>query len=244
MEETLAAMRRYNVVLAVVAGSLEQLEKWEAAAPGRIMPAEFFDQDANISLDSVRALFRTRKLAVLAEVATQYAGLSPSDTFLEPYFALAEELDIPVGIHMGPGPAGTAYFLPMGRKYRATLSNPLLLEDVLLRHPRLRIYVMHAGWPMLDEMIHLLYSHPQVYADLGVIDWLIPRKEFHFYLRRLVDAGFGKRLMFGTDQIIWPQALGIAVESIETADFLTEEERRDIFCNNAAHFFRLANMCG
>jgi hypothetical protein len=39
----------------------------------------------------------------------QYSGLAPNDPGLEPYFALAEELDVPVGIHVGLGPPGAAY---------------------------------------------------------------------------------------------------------------------------------------
>ncbi|HUE89225.1 MAG TPA: amidohydrolase family protein [Vicinamibacterales bacterium] len=152
-------------------------------------------------------------------------------------FALAEELDVPVGIHMGPGAPGDAYF---GRpKYNSLLANPLLLEEVLLRHPKLRVYVMHAGYPFLDEMIMLLYSHPQLYVDIAVLNWYHPRRDFHRYLRGLVEAGFSKRIMFGTDFVVWPDAIPIAIESIETADFLTNEQRRDIFYNNAARFLRL-----
>jgi predicted TIM-barrel fold metal-dependent hydrolase len=44
---------------------------------------------------------------------------------------------------------------------------------------------------------------------------LIPREAFHDYLKRLVRAGFGKRLMFGSDQMIWPETIGMAVEAIE-----------------------------
>jgi predicted TIM-barrel fold metal-dependent hydrolase len=79
----------------------------------------------------------------------------------------------------------------------------------------------------------------QVYADLAVINWIPPRQEFHDYLHRLVQAGLGKRLMFGSDQMIWPEAIGMAIESIASANFLTEEQKRDIFYNNAARFLRL-----
>ena len=125
-------------------------------------------------------------------------------------FALAEELDIPVSIHIGLSKPGIAY--DASPKYRAALSNPLLLEEVLIRHPKLRIYVMHAGWPMSDQMVGLMWAHPQVYVDTGAIDWALPRKEFHAYLRRLVEAGFGKRIMFGSDQMVWPETIGMAVE--------------------------------
>jgi predicted TIM-barrel fold metal-dependent hydrolase len=119
------------------------------------------------------------------------------------------------------------------------LSNPLVLEEVLVKHPKLRLYVMHAGWPMLNEMLGLLYAHPQVYVDVAVLNWALPRAEFHTYLRRLVEAGFVKRIMFGSDQMVWPEAVGWAVESVESAAFLTSEQKRDIFYNNAARFFRL-----
>jgi predicted TIM-barrel fold metal-dependent hydrolase len=98
---------------------------------------------------------------------------------------------------------------------------------------------MHAGWPLGDEMIALLYNHPQVYVDIGVIDWFIPREEFYRYLRRLVEAGFGKRILFGSDQMIWPEALERAIQTVQSASFLTAEQKRDIFFNNAVRFFRL-----
>ena len=98
---------------------------------------------------------------------------------------------------------------------------------------------MHAGYPYLQETIAIMHIYPQVYADLGAIDWRRPRGEFHEYLRALVRAGFGKRLMFGSDQMVWPEGIGMAVEGIESASFLTEEQKRDIFYNNAVRFLRL-----
>ena len=82
---------------------------------------------------------------------------------------------------------------------RARNHHPLALEDVLVRHPRLRVYVMHAGYPMLDEMQALLYAHPQVYVDVAAIVWYMPREGFYRYLEALVDAGFAERVMFGSD---------------------------------------------
>ena len=45
--------------------------------------------------------------------------------------------------------------------------------------------------------------------------------------------------MFGSDQMIWPDAVGMAIEGVESADFLTKEQKRDIFYNNAVRFLRL-----
>jgi uncharacterized protein len=47
-------------------------------------------------------------------------------------------------------------------------------------------------------------------------------------------------VLFGSDQMVWPEALEVAIQSIETADFLTAEQKRDILYNNAARFLRLS----
>lgn len=59
------------------------------------------------------------------------------------------------------------------------------------------------------------------------------------YLHRLVEAGFANRIMFGSDQMVWPKTLEIAIEVIQDAPFLTVEQKRDIFYNNAARFLKL-----
>ena len=85
-----------------------------------------------------------------------------------------------------------------------------------------------------------MYRYPEVYGDLSTGTWIYPRETFHAYLKGLMDAGLGKRLMFGSDQMQWPEAIDDAVEAIESAPFLTEEQKRDIFYNNAARFLRLS----
>jgi hypothetical protein len=77
-------------------------------------------------------------------------------------------------------------------------------------------------------------------VDIAVIDFALPPKEFHYYLKRIVNAGFGNRVMFGSDQMVWPETLEIAIQRIEEAAYLSEEQKRDIFYNNAARFLNLS----
>ncbi len=241
MSKTLEALRRYNIVKAVTSGLLDVVEQWRAADPERIIGAPAFPITAGRTawppLEELRSGYRTGKLGALGEITAQYVGISPSDPALEPYFALAEELDIPVGIHLGMSFPGVTYSgYP---DFRLRLGNPLLLEELLNRHPKLRVYIMHGGHPYLQETIAVLNLYPQVYADIAVINWIRPREEFHEYLRALMRSGFGKRIMFGSDQMRWPEAIGMAIEGIESAEFLTEKQKRDIFYNNAVRFLRL-----
>ena len=153
---------------------------------------------------------------------------------LDPYFTLAEELNLPVLIHtLGIGP-----YVP---GFRCAAGNPLLLEDVLVRHQKLRLYVENAGYPYQEEMMAMMYQYPQLYADVSTITWVIPRTAFYDYLKALIRAGLGKRLMFGSDQMVWPEKIGVAVDAILQAPFLTDEQKRDILYNNAACFLRLSD---
>jgi hypothetical protein len=237
MRQTIEVLERRNIT-AVTSGPL--LEQWRKAGGNRIIPALgfAFSQKPVPTPAQVRQWFSQKRYAVFAEVGIQYDGLSPSDPKFEPYLAVAESLDVPVGIHIGTGPPGAVYLGFSG--YRARLHSPLLIEDALVRHPKLRVYIMHAGWPMLDDLLAVLWAHPQVHLDVGAIAFALPRKEFHRYLQRIVEAGFGSRVMFGSDQMNWPKAIEVSIDAIETAPFLTANQKRAILYDNAARFLRLS----
>ena len=245
-KKVLAEMRRLNVVRGVVSGGsgdrIAAALAWRTADPNVIIAGAGIRGSEDTPLPPIEALkkaFQTGQLGVLGEVTAEYAGATLSDPRYEPYLALAEELDIPVALHTGTGPPGIS-FDPCCRGFRVALGNPILIEDALNRHPKLRVNLMHAGWPFLQETIAILFEYPNVYADLGAADWLLPRAEFHAYLGALMRAGFGKRILFGSDQMYWPEGIGLAIEGVESAPFLSKEEKRDIFYNNAVRFLKLS----
>ena len=240
IKEVVAEMERLNVT-AVVFGDPKSVQKWKDAAPGRVIPGTSFNEGmtpgARVPLDQLRKDFSQDGFKVMGEIGLQYEGLSPSDPSVDQYFALAEELDIPVAIHMGTGGSGRANIaMP---KFRGSMGNPLLLEELLARHPKLRVQVMHAGYPMIDNMLTLLQANSHVYVDVAGLIWSYPLKEVNRYIQRLVDAGFEDRVMFGTDQFQWPKLMAYSISIIQNADYLTPEQKRDILYNNAARFLRL-----
>lgn len=239
-DATIAAARRGQIT-GVLSGPPDLVDAWTQAAPGIFLPgyALGVGERGGPSLMDMRTRHADGRLRVLAEVGTQYAGIAPDDARLEPYWALAEELDIPVGIHIGPGPPGVIYLGARG--YRAALHSALTLEPVLVKHPKLRVYVMHAGFPMLDDMLAVLYAHPQVYVDTGVIVFTQSRAAFYRYLQAMVEAGFAKRVMFGSDQMVWPGVIERSIAVINEAPFLTAGQKRDILYDNAARFLRLSS---
>lgn len=239
MRESLAALHQFNIRRAVTSGGLDRVSEWRAADPARVIPAIQFAGERPRDVEEYRRLFLADAFRIFAEVGTQYRGVDASDPRYEPYFALAEELDIPIGIHLGQGPPAAARF-PGYETYRARLTSPFQLEEVLQKHPRLRIYVMHYASPLVDEMIAMMFTYPNLYVDISCNNWGFPRAQFHDELKRMVDAGFEKRIMWGSDQMIWPGAIAEGIEAVETAPFLNEAQKRDIFYNNAARFLRLS----
>jgi hypothetical protein len=238
MRATLKEMRRCHIVKAVASGPLPVVLRWKSAEPELIIGGAYFDEVTSLlDVERLRQHFMAGQLGVLGELVAQHAGLTLADPLFEPYLALAEKLDVPVGVHTGLGPEGIPY--TCCPQFRVSYGNPVSFEEVLLEHPKLRLYIMHGGWPFLEETKAIMSVYPQVYADLAVIDWIIPREEFHEYLRGLIRAGLGKRVMFGSDQMVWPEAIGMAIEGIESAPFLSQEQKRDIFYNNAARFLKL-----
>jgi predicted TIM-barrel fold metal-dependent hydrolase len=99
---------------------------------------------------------------------------------------------------------------------------------------------MHAAWPMIDELLALMWVHPHVYVDISSLITDLSRPAFSSYLKKIIEAGFGNRVMYGSDQMIWPELLEIGIQTIEKADYLSAQQKRNILYNNAARFLQLS----
>ncbi|MEQ8359574.1 MAG: amidohydrolase family protein [Cytophagales bacterium] len=233
-KQVLERFKKYHIVKAVVTDG----ERWIDDAPDEILIA-----GAHKRIASLQKQFDEGKLRVIAEMAPFYAGIKASDSSQLPYFELAQKLDIPVGFHVLPGgPNAGIHIMPeMLGGMRAHNANPIQLEEVLVNFPKLKLYIMHGGWPYTEDVKALMYAHPNLYVDVAVINWILPKEECYKYIKDLVDAGFEKRIMYGSDQMVWPQTIDVGIETINSADFLTLEQKENIFYNNAAEFLGLSD---
>ena len=242
MARSLAIMKERHVVLGIVSGSaLADVEAWDAAAPDRIMKGISVDDPTRfMAPQDLDRLFREKRLDAFGEVAAQYAGYSPSDPAFDAYWTVAAKHGMPVGIHTGGAPPGTPY--SCCPKFRLALGDPLLLEDMLVKYPKLKVYVMHAGgfFPQNALMLMTMYQH--VYVDISTLTWtpiagdLLEPFLIEAKRRRLLD-----RVMFGSDQMRWPEAIALAIDRVNRLSFLSVEEKKDIFYDNAAKFLGLTD---
>lgn len=131
--QTLSSVQLFNIVKAVVSGDHEAVLRWRRESPEKILVGYQIVDPSKVDIAFLRREHAAGRLDAIAEVEPQYEGIRPDDPRLEPIFALAEELDIPLGLHMHPSYPGAAY--RGAPKMRAANGDPLLLEDVLVRHP-------------------------------------------------------------------------------------------------------------
>jgi predicted TIM-barrel fold metal-dependent hydrolase len=241
MTRSLDIMKKRNVVLGIVSGpSVAAAESWDVAAPGRILKGISVD-DPSVFMkpEELDRLFREEKLDVFGEIAAQYAGYSPSDPAFDVYWTVAEKHRVPVGIHTGGGPPRTPY--TCCPKFRLKLGDPLLLEDLLVKHPTLKVYVMHAGGFFPENALMLMTMYPHVYVDIGALSWTpIAGDLLEPFLREAKRRRMLDRVMFGSDQMLWPEAIALAIDRVNGLDFLTAVEKRQIFYDNAARFLGLS----
>jgi hypothetical protein len=241
LHATLQAMNENNIVKAVVSGPLDYVNKWRSAAPDRFIASPLFPFPGMATLPAIPLLkrkYQSGEFGAMGEITGAWAGLAPDSETLKPYFALAEELDLPVGIHTGGiYAAARNHCCPDAD---SALGNPVLLHQMLARYPKLRLYLMHAGnLSFYQETIDLMRKYPHLHAELSLQNWMWPREKFQANLKRFVDAGLVDRLMFGSDQMVWPGAIGAGIANITSASFLTESQKQDILYNNAIRFLRL-----
>lgn len=233
-DKTLEKFRKHNIVKAVVING----HSWFDDIPESVLIGGI-DKE----IEALRNQYQEGGLQVIAEMAPFYEGILADDPSIAPYFELAQELNIPVGFHIFPGGPNYGFHLmpEMLGGMRTFNANPLQLENVLVKYPDLKLYIMHGGWPYVEDIKALMYAHPNVYIDIAVLNWILPQEEFNSYLKSLINAGFGNRIMFGSDQMVWPDTIDVAVETVNSADFLTMEQKKNIFYNNAAKFLGLTD---
>ena len=228
-------LKKYNIVKAVVStiGGENRVDE-----DGILIPGYFTNQPPSDTL-VFKKLIETGKLKVFGEIGAIYGGYTLSNPKFEPYLDICERYDIPVAVHTGGGPPNITY--RCCPNFRLKLGDPFTIEDVLARHPKLRIYIMHAGEVFYENALRLMLQYSQLYADLGVILWVHeqPMDYAEKFLKKAKKYGLIDRIMYGSDQMVWPHAIEKSIKQLNSYDFLTEEDKRKIFYDNAANFLNL-----
>ncbi|MGZ8558072.1 MAG: amidohydrolase family protein [Chitinophagaceae bacterium] len=240
--ETYEALKKFNIVKAVVSGTVKSVDDWKAKdTDNRIRRGIMINYPSDDGMDSVKFenLINTGKTEAFGEVGAYYSCTTLSDDIWQPYLRICEKYDIPIAVHTGNGDPGGTY--SSSPKARLSLGDPYLSEDVLVKYRNLRIYIMHSGEDWHEHALRLMAYNPQLYSDPGAMLWVEPLTQRYArdFLMNAKQAGYLDRVMFGSDQMTWPYAIKKSIDYLNSLDFLSKEDKQNIFYNNAARFLRL-----
>ncbi|NEA36163.1 amidohydrolase family protein [Streptomyces sp. SID13031] len=120
-------------------------------------------------------------------------GFSPDDRMAYPLYEVLEEFGVPALFHTGQTGIGAG--LPGGGGIRLKYSNPLLVDDVAVDFPELRIILAHPSFPWQDEALAIATHKPHVYIDLS--GW--SPKYFPPQLVKYANSLLKDKVLFGSD---------------------------------------------
>ncbi|GAA0579789.1 4-hydroxyphenyl-beta-ketoacyl-CoA hydrolase [Paractinoplanes ferrugineus] len=127
-------------------------------------------------------------------------GFAPDDRMAYPLYEAIEELGVPALFHTGQTGIGAG--LPGGGGIRLRYSNPMLVDDVAVDFPELRIILAHPSFPWQDEALAVATHKPYVYIDLS--GW--SPKYFPPQLVRYANTLLQDKVLFGSDYpVLTPQ---------------------------------------
>jgi predicted TIM-barrel fold metal-dependent hydrolase len=142
------------------------------------------DADAVEQLDDAVKRLGLRGL----KVGPIYQDIHPQDERFLALMARAEALGVPVLIHQG-----TTFCSNVSLE----LANPILLQPIALKFPKLRMLIAHMGHPWIAETLVLIRKHPHFYSDISALYY----RPWQFYnaLVMAMEYGVLDKLLFGTD---------------------------------------------
>ncbi len=235
LQQTIQKMNRHKIEFAVICGTIESIERY-TKADKRFIPGYQDYEDTLMPVKQFEEYVQSGKIKVFGEVMAVYKGRTLADPLYQPYLAICEKYGVLVAYHSG-GSFPNAQQLGWP-KYRIALGDPFLIEDVLVKYPKLKLYLMHAGENFYQNTLRMMDGYPNLYADLGVELWLHPLTQDYGtkFLKSAKVYGFLDRVMFGSDQMVWPEAITSSIAFLNSLNFLTKDEKEMILYKNAKKF--------
>jgi len=218
----------YAVILAELApitsgiAANEDVAQFCSHSP-RLIPFASIDPNTSENpADELQELVRNQGFKGLKLYPT-YQHFYPNETKIYPLYAKAQELDIPVLLHIG-----SSIFTGARLKY----GDPLYLDDVAVDFPDLKLLQAHSGRPFwYEKALALARIHENVFMEVSGL----PPQNLLTYFPEL--ERIAHKVVYGSD---WP-GIPTIKENITTLQGLRikEEAKQMILGKNAARILNL-----
>ena len=234
--KTMLELDKNNIRWAVVSGHDELIDKWMAKHPNRLIRSyapdlgkpDFRTQDHDSLAKQLAKQIANKEIRAIGELGLAYNKMPLNEKVLWPYYRVAEG-KVPVFFHTGLGP----------RRNHGEFNNPKFLSDIATAFPKLIIVACHMGEGQHDELIEVMLEHENIYADISVVNW-VSQDLCDTALKMLKEKGLLKRVLYGSDQMIFPELVSRSVMFVEGAG-LSDEEKHAVFWGNAARILGISD---
>ena len=148
----------------------------------------------------------------------------PADRLGYPIYEVINEYKLPAIFHTGHSGMGTG--MRGGGGIRLRFGQPMLIDDVAVDFPDMKIILAHPSWPWTDEALSMALHKPNVYIDLS--GW--SPKYFPPQIVQYANTRIGHKFLFGSDfPLIKPERW---LDAFEKSDF-RDSVREPILKGNA-----------
>jgi predicted TIM-barrel fold metal-dependent hydrolase len=154
--------------------------------------------------------------------------LGANDRLLYPLYDRCVELNIPVNIHTS---------INFSTKSLMRYGHPLLLDEVAVDFPDLRIIAGPPGWPWVQELIGVAWRHPNVFIAIESVrpGLLLKQNSGYEPLLTYGNSVLSDKIIFGSGWPLLPldrtireaQSLPLSSENMER--FMTKNGQRAVF---------------
>ena len=192
----------------------DEVAAFVAAAPGRRIGFLSIHPEVDGALDELERA-RTDLGLVGIKLGPNYQLFDPLAEAALRVYAEAERHGLPILFHQGASPV---------REAPLRYAHPLLMDEIAIRFPDLRIVMAHMGHPWQRETIVTIRKHPHVYADVSALFY----RPWSFYeaMRLATEWGALPKLLFGSDYpIATPTETAAGLRAVNTAIERTELPR-------------------
>ncbi len=117
----------------------------------------------------------------------------PADRMAYPIYEVIAEYGLPAIFHTGHSGMGTG--MRGGGGMRLKYGQPILIDDVAVDFPDMKIILAHPSWPWVDESLSMALHKTNVYIDLS--GW--SPKYFPKQVIQYANTQLKHKMLFGTD---------------------------------------------
>jgi predicted TIM-barrel fold metal-dependent hydrolase len=122
------------------------------------------------------------------KLGANYQNFDPLEARALAIYERAQRLGLPILFHQGTSPV---------REAPIRLSYPLLMDEIAIRYPDLKIIMAHVGHPWQVDTCVVIRKHPNVYADVSANFY----RPYSFWEQMIKATEWNvlDKLLFGTD---------------------------------------------